>query len=111
MSEILVIVQQPEPILVVVEPPAPILVDVPEALTVIQEAGAIGELPLTVETTGQTQFNIFTAPPGAHWLLINGLEYRSPADYTIQTIGGNVRLVWGQAFALAPGDRLVFITF
>lgn len=110
-AEIIVRAEVTETVLVLVEPPPPVEVEVYENGTVVKEGGAgINELSLTVETLGQTQFNIFQFPQGRHWLLINGVVFRPP-EYAFATVSGNARLVYAGAVPLAPTDELVFVTF
>ncbi len=73
------------------------------------QAGMVGQLPLQVTFNGQTQFNIFTQPTGAHWLVVNGIDYRPPA-YGLGTVGSNERLIWDGPFALETSDELFFVT-
>lgn len=74
-----------------------------------EAGGVLGELALSVETTGQAQFNVFTAPVGAHWLLVNGVAFRPPS-YSLVTVSGNLKLNWSGPFVLDPNDDLLFVT-
>ena len=71
---------------------------------------SLTELPLTVETTGQTEFNIFSFPDPAQIteLIVNGVEYFENEDYDFQTIAGNVKLIWFNEFLLTTTDVLKF---
>lgn len=89
--------------------PLPIVVDL--LFGNLQDGSSLTRLPLTIDTNGQTQFNIFSQPPAQHWLIVNGMEEYNNQAYEIQQIGQNWRLVWlNNTYPLSVGMNLIFVT-
>lgn len=70
--------------------------------------GAPVDLPLTVNTNGQTEFSVFSLPPQS-LLIINSAEYHQTTHYTLGMVGPNATLTWlNVGFTLNTTDEIIF---
>ena len=70
------------------------------------DTGVLTTINLTVDTNGQTMFNISTIPLQA-FLTIDGVEYYQNIHFTIGMVNSNATLTWLNKFQLETTDTLI----